>query len=349
MICKKSFGRLGDGREAHLYTIGHENGLSASFTDYGASVVSIMVPDKSGKFYDVALGCDCAGDYEKQTACLGGVPGRFANRIENGRFVLNGKEYLLEVNNGPNHLHGGSNGFHRRLWNAGIQDDRVVFTRLSPEGEGGYPGNLVVSVSYGFTEQGKLTIDFAALSDADTILNLTNHTYFNLNGQGSGKVLRHRLKIFSQFFTENDGNCLPTGRVISLDEEEGSPFDFREFHPIGERIGADNQQLRNGSGYDHNYILAPNKENIAAEAVGELTGIHLVCRTTQPGLQLYTGNFLSEGNILGKRGGRYQNQEGFCLEAQHFPASPSHPQFPNVVLRAGERFCQQTTYEFLTV
>lgn len=346
-VQKKEFGALANGEQAFLYTITNQKGESVSLTDYGASVVSLLVKDREGVLRDIVLGCDNAAVYEQQTACLGGVPGRHANRIAAGRFVLNGKTYTLEQNNGENHLHGGSHGFHRRLWQGYADgEDSVVFSRWSPDGEEGYPGNLVVSVRYTFDDHSRLVIRYRAICDQDTVLNLTNHAYFNLDGHDSGSVESQRLKIHADAFTENDSGCLPTGRIVSLDSEEGAPLDFRRWKEIGKDLHQDNLHLKNGSGYDHNYILRPRKDKPCALAYSPNSGIRLECRTTQPGLQLYTGNFLEESNIVGKGGAVYHNRDGFCLETQHFPNAMEHPEFPSVVLRAGAVYREKTEYRF---
>lgn len=346
-VKKQSFGKLSDGTEVFLYTIINEKGESVSVTEYGASVVAINIRDRERNLRDIALGCSCAADYEEQTACLGGVPGRHANRIGKGRFVLNGEEYSLAVNNGPNHLHGGPTGFHRRVWYGKVvDDDSVVFSRLSTDGEESYPGNLMVSVKYTFTNKGRLVIRYKALADRDTVVNLTNHTYFNLNGHDSGSVNGQYLHIWADSFTENDSDCLPTGRVVSLDSEEGKAMDFREDRTIGEKIEEDNIHLKNGSGYDHNYILENRKDGLAARAYSKESGICMECYTTQPGVQFYTGNFLSSSNIRGKDGAAYQDRDGFCLETQHFPNAMACPQFPSVVLKAGELYKEKTEYLF---
>ena len=346
-IEKRVFGHLQDGRPVFLYTITNPKGASVSLTDYGASVVSVMVQDGKGCMRDIVLGCDCAQDYEQQTACLGAVPGRHANRIGGGEFVLNGKEYHLAVNNGPNHLHGGPTGFHRRLWNGEIiSDQSVTFSRFSPDGEEGYPGNLVVSVKYTFDEENRLTILYRALCDRDTVINLTNHTYFNLDGHNSGSVEEQCLKSYADSFTENDANCLPTGRIVSLDSEEGAAMDFRNFTPIGKHLHEDNIHLKNGSGYDHNYILKKPDGKLCARAYSPSSRILLDCRTTEPGLQFYTGNFLSSANIRGKGGAVYQNRGGFCLETQHFPNAMQHQNFPSVVLPGGDLYRSITEFRF---
>lgn len=344
---KKDFGKLSDGRQVELFTLTNRRGMSVEVTEFGASIVSIVVPDRQGGWRDVVLGCDDAAGYEQQTACLGGIPGRHANRIEKGRFTLNGKEYRLAVNNGPNHLHGGPEGFHRRIWHGEIAGkSSVVFTRLSPDGEEGYPGNLVVAVRYTLEEDNTLRIRYRAICDRDTVLNLTNHTYFNLDGHRSGSVLGQYLQIFVDRFTENDENCLPTGRIVSLDSDEGAPLDFRHMTKIGEHIEEENLHLKNGSGYDHNYILHKDERGLCARAYSSQSGILMECRTTQPGVQLYTGNFLETSGIRGKQGAVYHNRDGFCLETQHFPNAMEHPAFPSVVLRAGQIYREQTEYQF---
>ena len=347
---KKDFGKLSDGRQVHLYTIVNANGMSVSLTEFGASIVSIVVRDRQGNWRDVVLGCDNAAAYEKQTASLGSVPGRHANRIEKGCFTLNGQQYQLAINDGPNHLHGGPTGFQRRLWNGEIAGKNgVVFTRLSPDGEEGYPGNLVAAVHYILEDNNQLRICYHAISDKDTVINLTNHAYFNLNGHQSGSALGQYLQIFADQFTENDAGCLPTGRKVSLDSDEGKPMDFRQMHMIGEFINEENQHLKNGSGYDHNYVLRKDAEGLCARAYSEQSGILMECHTTQPGLQLYTANFLEGSHIDGKEGAIYHNRDAFCLETQHFPNAMEHADFPSVVLKAGQVYQEETGYIFKTI
>lgn len=340
----ESFGIGKDGQEAVLYTITNHSGARVKVTNYGCAVVSIEVPDRNGKLVDVALGCPDLAGYEQQTAALGGVPGRHANRIEGGRFTLNETEYSLCINNGPNHLHGGKEGFHQKFWNHSWQGDQVVFSRLSPDGEEGYPGNLMVRVAYSFDDDNQLLIEYDALSDADTVINLTNHTYFNLSGEDSGSVLHQQLKLYSTSFTENDENCLPTGTILPVAD---TPFDFTQWKEIGKEIGEENIQLHNGNGYDHNFILEQEGEfTLCAEAYSPDTDIHMAMYTTQPGVQLYTANFIQDSNVKSKSGKPYEKHAGFCLEAQHWPNAMAHKTFPTVVLRAGERYQHVTAYEF---
>lgn len=344
-ITKKSFGTISTGQEAVLYTITNGMGSRVELTNFGASVVSLLVPDESGVLTDVVLGCASAADYEKQTAHLGAVPGRHANRIGKGVFTLNGRQYHLCINNGSNHLHGGKMGFGRRLWNHTATEDQVIFSYLSPDSEEGYPGTMLVSVAYSLDEENQLNIEYNALCDKDTVVNLTNHTYFNLGGHHSGTVLDHQLCIHSSYFTENDQECLPTGVILPV---EGTPMDFRQPKAIGRDIEMEDIQLKNGSGYDHNYVL-DNLEGdfiLAAEAWSPKTGIAMNVYTTQPGVQLYTANFIHTGNVVPKDGGTYEKNSGLCLETQHYPNAMEHPHFPSVVLHAGELYHHVTAYEF---
>jgi len=344
-ITKKTFGTISTGEEAVLYTITNEAGCKVELTNFGASVVSLWVPNKNGELTDVALGCANAADYEKQTACLGAVPGRHANRIGKGVFTLGGREYQLAVNNGSNHLHGGNRGFDHRLWNHTATQEGVIFSYLSPNGEEGYPGTLLVSVAYSLDEENQLNIEYNALCDQDTVINLTNHTYFNLNGHHSGTILDHRLCIHSGAFTENDPECLPTGSILPV---EGTPMDFRQPKAIGRDINQEDVQLKNGSGYDHNYVLG-NLEGafiLAAEVLGPKTSITMNVYTTQPGMQLYTANFIHTCNVTPKDGGSYEKNSGLCLETQHYPNAMAHTNFPRVVLRAGELYHHITAYGF---
>lgn len=345
-ITCQPFGCLSDGREAVCYTLTNAAGASVQLTNYGASVVSIRVPDRGGKLVDVALGCANAADYEAQTVHLGAVPGRHANRIANSRFVLNGTTYHLTPSNDACQLHGGPGGFGLQLWKHQIVGDRVVFTLLSPDGDQGFPGNLIASVAYGFDDGCRLAISYRALCDADTVVNLTNHTYFNLSGHDSGSILDQNLCLRADAFTENGPTSMPTGRLIPV---EGTPFDFRTPKPIGRDIGLEDPNLKIGCGYDHNFVLShqPQPEAMPfATAWSDTTGIQLEAATTEPGVQLYTGNFLADCPIRGKDGAHYPNRSGFCLETQRWPNAMEHPEFPTVVLRAGEVYRQETWFRF---
>ncbi len=343
-ITVKSFGSLSDGREALLYTITNTQGASVSLTNYGAAVMALHVPDKDGKLRDVALGADSVEILENQGGCLGAVPGRHANRIGKGKFTLNGKGYQLDCNNGENHLHGGKTGFHKRLWTGSVQGEKVVFSRLSPDGEEGYPGNLLVSVSYSLDEENQLLIEYHALCDQDTVVNLTNHAYFNLNGHDSGDIYNQELKIYSQNFTENDNGCLTTGRILPV---EGTALDFRDWKAFGKDINSDDINVQNVGGYDHNFVLEQDGDfALCAEAYSPDSGIHMSVYTTQPGVQLYTGNFIASSNMRGKGGVAYIKQSGFCLETQHWPNATSYEHFPSVILKAGEHYEHLTAYSF---
>ena len=343
-ITMKSFGKLSDGREAFLYTITNANGASVSITNYGAAVMSLCVPDKDGKLVDVALGSVDAAAQEAQTACLGSVPGRHANRIGKGRFSLNGKDYQLYLNNGENHLHGGKEGFDKKLWNASVQEDKLVFSRLSPDGEEGYPGNLMVSVAYSLDDENQLLIEYHAISDADTVINLTNHAYFNLSGHDSGDIAQQELKLYSTQFTENDTGCLTTGNILDM---EGTALDFRDWKAVVTAEWEMFSNVQNVGGYDHNFILPQDGEfALCAEAWSPKTDIHMAVYTTQPGVQLYTANFLHEGGVKGKDGAVYGRFHGFCLETQHWPNATSYEHFPTAVLRAGELYEHVTAYAF---
>lgn len=344
-ISCESFGRIKDGRVAALYTIENESGASVQLTNFGAAIVSINVPNQNDEMVDVVLGCNCAADYEAQTACVGCVPGRHANRIGKGQFELDGQLYHLYINNGENHLHGGKVGFDKKLWSHSIVGDCVVFSYFSADGEEGYPGNLVVSVSYSFDEKNQLVIHYRALCDADTVINLTNHSYFNLDGQGNGTICNQFLKLNCDAFTENNNQTLPTGKILPV---EGTPMDFRSFKEIGKDIAEPYEQLTFCGGYDHNFILRTQDGSITecAQAYSSKTGIQLTCYTNQPGVQLYTGNFLQDGNIHGKNGKSYGQYSGFCLETQHYPNAMEHEHFPSVVLPAGALYEYDTIFSF---
>ena len=332
-VDKFPFGALADGTEVTAFRISRV-AMSAVVLDYGATLQSLVVPGRTGAV-DVVLGYENAGEYERREGNTGGTVGRYANRIGGGEFELNGRRYVLARNSGPNHLHGGLRGFDRRLWSAEAGDDYVRFSRLSPDGEEGYPGNLRVAVTYTLTGRG-LLIAYDAVSDADTVISLTNHSYFNL--AGGGTALAHELRINADSFTENDGNCLPTGRLIPV---AGTPFDFRAAKPVGRDIGADDGQLAIGHGYDHNFALSGRD---AAELYSPESGIAMHITTDMPGVQLYTANFLER--IPGKRGALMEPHGAVCLETQEFPDAVHHVDFPSPVLRAGETYHRETELVF---
>jgi aldose 1-epimerase len=346
-IERKPFGTAPGGGAAELFTL-QRGALTVAVTNWGGHVVSIRVPDREGQTADVALGYPDAAGYFSDPAFLGALVGRYANRIARGEFSLGGRTYSLARNNGPNALHGGPGGFHMRLWTArivtGADGDAVELTYVSPDGEEGYPGTLTATVVYSLTADGGLRIDYSATTDRETIVNLTNHTYFNLAGEGSGDVLGHEIEIEADAFTPVDATLIPTGEIRPV---AGTPFDFRRPTAIGARIGASDPQLEAGGGYDHNFVIRgePGKLRLAARVHEPKSGRVLEVRTTQPGVQFYSGNFL-DGTIVGPSGRRYERRSGFCLETQHFPDSPNQPGFPSVVLKPGERYHQTTVYRF---
>lgn len=342
-ITKQIFGQTQTGEEVLLYTLANSSGARVSIATYGGSIVSIYVPDKNGVFADVSLGCDNAADYEKQDACLGALIGRFGNRIERGQFTLNGVEYQLYCNDGKNHLHGGKIGYNRRVWGAKVDGEQLVLSLFSPDSEENYPGNLAVTVAYSFSEDNALRIEYNATTDKDTVINLTNHCYFNLAGESSGTVLGHKLRMNCDSFTENSAECLPTGAILPV---EGTPLDFREFAEVGARIEEDHIQLENCGGYDHNFIINGGQGmKLAAELWDETSGRLMTTTTTKPGVQLYTGNFL-KGNFAGKGGRTYGKRTGLCLETQFFPNAMKCTNFPSPVLKAGEVYHHTTVYKF---
>lgn len=341
-VTKHPFGKTADGARIDLYSV-TDGKIEAGIINYGAIVVSLRTPDRNGKLDDIVLGCDSVEKYVEQTAHFGGVPGRYANRIAHGTFQLDGHTYHIPKNDGDNALHGGTRGFDKVVWTAKEIPSGVELTYLSKDGDQGFPGNLTAIVRY-TVEGGALHIDYSATTDKDTVINLTNHSYFNLAGQGNGDILRHVLKIDGSRITPVDSTLIPTGELAPV---EGTPFDFRTPHVIGERIEADDPQLKLGHGYDHNFVLdhASGELAEAAEVYEPATGRILRVLTDQPGMQFYTGNFL-DGSITGKEGRVYKRRYGFCLETQHFPDSPNHPSFPSTELKPGEKFHTITVFEF---
>ncbi|HEU4433007.1 MAG TPA: aldose epimerase family protein [Pyrinomonadaceae bacterium] len=331
-----------------LYTLRNQYGMEVKITNFGATVTSIMAPDRNGKMADVVLGFSNLEDYLKPHPSFGAAVGRFANRIAKGRFTLNGVEYKLAINNGENHLHGGIKGFDDVLWTGEkvntLPGPGVRLTYLSKDGEEGYPGNLQVTITYTLTKRNELRIDYTATTDKDTVVNLTHHSYFNLAGEGNGDILNHRLKLNADRFTPTDAGSIPTGELRSV---RGTPFDFLMPHAIGERINQDDEQLKFGNGYDHNFVINGRMGTLRQAAVASDPGSGRVMEvwTTEPGVQLYTGNFL-DGSLIGKSGKPYQRRTGFCLETQHYPDSPNKPNFPTTVLKKGATFKSTTIYRF---
>ena len=354
-VTRSSFGTLPDGTGVELYTLKNANGMEVRITNFGAIVTSLKVPDRDGKFADVVLGFDTLEGYLQDQPYFGATIGRYANRIGKAAFELDGKTYTLAANDGANSLHGGRKGFDKVVWRADTFDQPgaagVVLTYTSPDGEEGYPGALDVRVTYTLTDNNELAIDYRATTDQPTVLNLTHHGYFNLGGHDAGDILQHELTLNAERYTPIDATLIPTGELASV---AGTPFDFRSKTAIGARIDADDPQIEFGKGYDHNFVL-----NRAAAATGAgseglvlaarvehpKSGRTMEVRTTEPGLQLYTGNFL-DGTLTGKSGRVYQYRGALCLETQHFPDSPNKPKFPSTTLRPGEEFNSRTVYRF---
>ena len=341
---KRLFGKTREGVEVYLFTIENSNRMKAEITNYGGIIVSLHVPDINGKTEDVVLGCDNLDNYGK-SPYFGAIVGRHANRIENAVFELNGKEYRLAKNDGNNHLHGGIKGFDKVVWDIVEHSDNTLKLHyLSADGEEGYPGNLDITVTYTITDDNGLLIDYKAKADADTLVNLTNHSYFNLSGHGSGNILNHQLKVNADKFTVNNAECIPTGEIISVD---GTPLDFRNFRPIESGIKSDSIHIKNFEGYDHNFVLnvSGKEPEFAAELFDPESGRRMKVYTTKPGVQLYTGNKLSD-QVTGKGGIRYNKWGGLCLETQFFPNAIKHKHFPSPVLKAGELYHHITIYKF---
>ena len=342
-VTRAAFGTA-SGQPVELFTLRNANGIEIKATNYGGIITSIVTPDRSGRPGDIVLGFDTLDAYLKDPPYFGAVVGRYGNRIAKGRFTLDGKTYTLAVNNEPNHLHGGLKGFDKVVWSAAPLAGKigVIFSRRSPDGEEGYPGNLDVRITYELTERNELVIDYHATTDKATPVNLTQHSYFNL--AGAGDILGHQLMIEAERYTPVDSTLIPTGELAPV---QGTPFDFRTPTAIGARIGQSDEQLKNGGGYDHNWVLSrkgPGRQ-VAARVTDPKSGRTLEVSTTEPGLQFYTGNFL-DGTITGKGGWVYQRRNAFCLETQHFPDSPNQPKFPSTILRPGASYDSQTMFRF---
>ncbi len=348
-IEKQAFGKIENGTIVNLYTLTNANGMKVKITNYGGIVTSIYVPDRQGHFDDVVLGYDDLEGYLKVTPYFGCIVGRYGNRIAKGIFNLNDKTYTLATNNGPNHLHGGIKGFDKVLWTAkeikGKEKVGLELTYLSKDGEEGYPGNLSVKVIYTLTNDNALKIDYEATTDQPTICNLTNHSYFNLKDAGATPILEHELMLDADYLTPVDSTLIPTGELRSV---AGTPFDFKILTKIGARINADDEQIKYGMGYDHNLVLngKAGELRIAGKLFESTTGRIVEVWTTEPGIQLYSGNFL-DGSITGKNGTVYKYRHGVCLETQHYPDSPNQPNFPSTVLNPGEKYQTTTVYKFL--
>ena len=348
-ITRTKYGNTTNGQQADLFTLTNARGMKVGITNYGGVVVSIIVPDRNGQMGDVALGFDTLAEYQKSSPYFGALVGRYANRISGGKFKLNGRQYTLATNNGPNHLHGGNVGWDKKVWNARAyvsgRTPKLELRYLSRNGEEGYPGNVNTRVVYSLTPQNEIRIDYRAVTDAPTVINLTHHSYFNLKGAGLGDILSHQLTLFGSRYLPTGKTSIPTGEKARV---AGTPFDFLTPHTIGERIGVKNQQLEYGQGYDHNFILngRQGRLRLAARVYEPSNGRVMTVSTTEPGLQLYTGNFLT--GEKGKYGRNYVKRGGFCLEAQNFPDAPNQESFPSAVLTPGETYRQTTIYKFST-
>jgi len=343
-VQSKPFGQTPEGSQVTLYEMVNSNGLRATVMDYGAILVNLEVPDRNGKLADINLGFDELGPYIKRSPMFGSVVGRYANRIENARFTIDGVEYKITQNAGKNHIHGGNQKrFDKVMWKGeGLQTDEgpsVRFTYLSKDGDEGFSGNLNCTVTYMLTNKNELKINYRATTDKPTVINMTNHSYFNLAGAGNGDVLGHEIMINADFYTPGDEALIPTGEILSV---KGTPLDFTEPKTIGARI----EQLTATRGYDHNYVLknADGSLTLAARVYEPTSGRIMEVYTTQPGVQFYTANGMR--NVQGKAGKVYQNHYGFCLETQHFPDSPNKPHFPSTVLRPGEKYDTTTIFKF---
>jgi aldose 1-epimerase len=347
-IERKPFGKTAAGEAVELFTFTRDGAPTVAITNLGGHIVSILAPDRDGKVGNVTLGYSDFAGYLGDSSYFGCLVGRYANRIAKGRFSLDGRSYTLATNNGPNSLHGGPGGFNKRLWAAkvvvGPEGDALELTYVSKDGEEGYPGTLTATVVYSLRADGGLAIDYTATTDAPTVVNLTNHAYFNLAGEGEGTILGHEMQIEADDYTPVDATLIPT---VEKRPVEGTPFDFRKPVAIGARIDAADEQLKAGGGYDHNFVLRGTMGvlRVVAKVAERKSGRVMDVLTTEPGIQFYSGNFL-DGKVKGASGKPYVKRGGFCLEAQHYPDSPNRPEWPSVVLRPGQTYRQTTVYRF---
>ncbi len=345
-ITRAPFGQTRDGVPVSIYTLTNKNGIVARIMNYGGIIVSLQTPDRAGNLADIVLGFDSLDGYLAKSPYFGALIGRYGNRIGQARFTLDGREIVLAKNDGVNSLHGGRIGFDKRVWNAHeLPDGALELRYVSNDGEEGYPGTLTVTVKYTLSDTNELRIDYSATTDKDTVANLTNHSYFNLKGAGSGDVLGHLLRLNADRFTPVDSGLIPTGELRSV---ANTPFDFRSATAIGARIQAADEQLKFGIGYDHNWVLNRSGAglNLAARVEEPSSGRVLEVFTTEPGIQFYTGNHLN--GVIGKGGKAYAFRSGFCLETQHFPDSPNKPSFPTTELKPGKKYQSATVLRFST-
>jgi len=344
-ITVSNFGNVSTGEPAYAWKMKNGNGMEVTLISWAAAIQSILVPDKNGALRDVVLGYDTIGEYEAGTCWFGAFVGRYANRIEGSAFELNGKKWTLPANDGRNHLHGEPG---KRPYTAEVVGDSVVFHGVSPDGEEGFPGTVTFTVAYQLTEDNALKITYRAETDADTVVNFTNHSYFNLNGQTGETIYDHVLTLNCDEFTEGNEETIPTGRILPV---AGTPMDFTAGRALGESIDSDYPQLVMSGGYDHNFVIRGTAGTLreAAKLVSNESGIVMRCLTTQPGVQLYSGNYILPPSSTGKKGMVYPRRGGMCLETQHYPCSPNHPEFPSTVLHCGEKYEEVTIYQFETL
>jgi len=347
LLNKDDFKKNINNKETSLFVLKNATGMVAEITNYGGKVVSLWVPDRLGNYEDIVLGHSNIDDYlNAKEKYFGALIGRYGNRIANGKFLLDGNKYILAKNNGDNHLHGGNKGFESVVWDAKQMDNQTLeLSYMSKNMEEGYPGNLTVKVVYQLTDHNELKIEYWAKTDAPTIVNLTHHSFFNLSGAGNGTINNHLLQINAAYYTPVDMGLIPTGEITSV---ENSPFDFQKMTPIGERVNAENEQLKYGLGYDHNFVLNQSLEalNYAAKVIEPVSGRTMEVYTNEPGLQFYGGNFL-DGSTKGKNGKAYKFRTAFCLETQHFPDSPNKSHFPSTRLNPEETYYSICLYKFL--
>ncbi|PST85127.1 galactose-1-epimerase [Pedobacter yulinensis] len=339
------FSKTLHGKQTAMYTLENGKGMKAIFTNYGGRLVGLWVPDKDGNLRDVVIGMSSVDDYEKASEpYFGATIGRYGNRLAKGKFLIDGQTYTVPINNGENALHGGKKGFQYVVWDAEQPDKKTLVLRyLSKDGEEGFPGNLQAKVTYTLTDDNAIKMDYEATTDKATPVNLTNHAFFNLNGEGSGTILDHTVMINADGYLPVDGGLIPTGKIETV---AGTPFDFRKETAIGSRINVTNEQLKNGGGYDHNFVLKKDKKmSLAARVTGNLSGIVMEIHTEEPGLQFYSGNFMQSKNTM-KNGSKDDYRTAFAMETQHFPDSPNQPSFPNTILKPGEIYKTSSVYTF---